>query len=421
MKVIAALFVSIVALILSLGVAEAAVSRTITTVNGLRVDRYAWTDSAGLRRSVSLKREGEGNPGHGGYAIQMTYVTGPAAHRRLVTVNADRGEGFGYFVSHERYRTFTDGTDDTIAGKIFHTDDSPLGLGFAVAGAPVSLGHPGMAAHRFTMRYPRYGTINPIAKNADGEDVSRTPVNPAALKLYHLPITITWYFQDGTDYPRIQTDVGFGDVPGPDRVNFDVRGPYGVLRFDNGANLNVLRVIWGDRYHFTTLGSPATRGSAWTWNAANHGARYHALIAGAYEMGLFEPAPFIHRALADSYADERGSRSSVYNAGHGCLYEPQLIPCDWEWPYQSLQYSLPDNRTQPTNYKKIAWGSSAYYGTGRSLSRVYDSATTFEAFNGFPANRKITYSVCVVLGATIPGGLTRSAAVGPLYRCAGQP
>ena len=396
-----------------------AVSHLVTTVNGFRVDRYSWTDSSGRPRTVSLKREGDGNPGHGGYAVQMTYRT---AANTLVTVNNDPGDGFGYFVSHERYRDFTDNDNDTIAHKIFGKSDSPLGRGIAVVGKRLNLANPAFAAHRFTMTYPRYGTVDPIPKDADGNDVSKTPTNPAAHALYHMPIAIIWYFQDGTDYPRIEITVGFGDIPGPDRVNFDVRGPYGVMRFDNGQNRNVDRVIWGDRYHFTTLGSPATRGSGWIWKGNNQGARYHALIAGKYEMGLFEPRPFTESALRDAYADERGSRSSVYNGGGGCKYQAQLIPCDWEWPYQSLQYSLPpNNQVDPTNYKKIAWGSSPFYGTGPSLPRVYDSPNTWQKFNGYPAKHKLIYSICVVLGITVPGGLTRQAAAGPDYNCAGQP
>jgi hypothetical protein len=396
-----------------------AVTRKATIVNGLSVDRYAWADSAGQLRMVMLKREGDGNPGHGGYAVQMMYRV-PSGKR--IVIDADAGDGFGYFVSHERYRDFSDGDNDTIAHKIFHTDDSPLGRGFPVVGTALNLNRPDMAAHRFTMTYPRYGTITPIPKDENGNDVAATPTNPSAFALYHLPITITWYFQDGTDYPRIETEVSFGDVPGPDRVNFDVRGPYGVMRFDNDTDSNIDHVIWGDRYHFATLGKPATRGSGWTWLARrNLGARYHALIAGRYEMGLFEPQPLRQSALHDSYADERGSQSSVYNGGNGCAFEDQLLPCDWEWPYQSLQYSLPNNRTGPSNYKKIAWGSSPFYGSGPSLPVVYDSPTTFQPFDGYPADRKLVYSLCVVLGITVPQGLTRRAAAGPDYNCAGNP
>lgn len=392
-----------------------AVTHDAVVVNGFSADRYAWTDSSGRERTVSLKREADRNPGHGGYAVQMTYLL-PSG--RLITVNNDPGDGFGYFVSHERYRDFTDGDYDTIAHKIFARDDSPLGREIQVVGKRLGVQSSTKAAHRFTLSYPRYGTIDPIPKDANGNDVSPTPVDPGSLKLYHLPVATTWFFEDGADYPRIEVKVGFGDVPGPDRVNFDMRGPYGVMLFDDRRDRVVDRVIWGDRRHFTTLAKPATRGSAWTWSLKNDGGRYHALIAGGFEMGLFETKPFTKSGTADSYSDERGSRSSIYNGGKGCLYEPQLLPCDWEWPYQSLQYSLPSNKTDPTTYKKIAWGSSAYYGSGPSLPYVYDTSTTRERFNGFPSAGQIVYSVCLVLGATIPDGLTRAAAAGPAYNCA---
>src|SRR5205823_8366668 len=160
------------ALALSCGSGAArAVSHEVTQVNGFSVDRYSWADSAGLERTVSLKREGDGNPGNGGYAVQMTYRLSSG---RLVTADNDPGDGFGYFVSHERYRDFTDGGYDTIAHKIFGKDDSPLGRNLAVVGKRLKLANPDMAAHRFTLTYPRYGTVNPIPKDADGNDVEPT-------------------------------------------------------------------------------------------------------------------------------------------------------------------------------------------------------------------------------------------------------
>lgn len=401
------------------GQSQAGVFHDVRKVNGVKVDFYRWIDSQGLRRSVALKREGGGNPGHGGYAVRMTYQVATKAGTRTVKVKAPGGDGFGYFVSHERYRDFTDGDNGTIARKIFGKDDSPLGRKFAVSGKKLSTGDPDRAAHRFKMNYPRYGTKRRIEKKKNGSDVKPTPVNPAKLGKYTLPVAITWHFQTGTDFPRIQVVVRFGDVPGPDRVNFDLRGPYGVMRFDDGKNANVRKVVWGDRYHFKTLDAPVTRDSAWTWKKPNKGARYHALIAGGYEMGLFEPKRFGKSSLVDGYSDERGSTSALFNNGNGCQYQDQLLPCDWEWPYQSLQYSLPyDDNNTPTNYKKMAWGSTAYYGTGKSLERVWESPTTSRKFTGWPSGKAIRYSVCVVLGRTVPGSLTRKAAAGPAYSCA---
>jgi hypothetical protein len=258
------------------------------------------------------------------------------------------------------------------------------------------------------MTYRHYGIIARIPKDADGNDVQDTPTDPAKFALYPMPVTITWVFQGGTDYPRIDYTVDLAQIGKPDRVNFDVRGPYGVMVFDNGADGLVTKVMWGDRYHFVTTANPPTRNSTWIWSEPNAGARYSALIAGGYEMGLFEPKPFSRSALADGYADERGSRSATYNNGKGCIGEPQLIPCDWEWPYQSIEFSLPyDDNNAPTNFKKMAWGSSAFYGTGNSVTRVYTTASTTEPLRG---GEKTSYSVCVVVGRTTANGLTREAA-----------
>jgi hypothetical protein len=393
----------------------------VTTVLGLSVDQYRWNDSKGLPRTVSLKQEGNGNPGHGGYAVQMTYTVPTPTGTRVVTADApDTGDGgFGYFVSHERYRDFTDGANDTIAGHVFGVDDSPLGRNFPVVGtAEKPVKNPNALSHRFTLTYRRYGTIDPIPKDANGNDVRRTPVNKSKLALYPLPITITWVFEEGKDYPRIVTQVDLSQVGQPDLVNFDVRGPYGVLVFDDDTDGVIDRVMWGDRFHFATTQDPPTRNSGWTWEEANAGGRYSALIAGDYEMGLFEPKRFAKTALADGYADERGSNSTDYNGGNGCSQgQTQLLPCDWEWPYQSIQYSLPDTLDDPAYFKKMAWGSTAFYGSGPSLPFVFDTATTSVPFNGFPDNQKIQYSICVVLGLKTSKGLTRSAASHPA-RCA---
>ena len=137
-------------------------------------------------------------------------------------------------------------------------------------------------------------------------------------------------------------------------------------------------------------------------------------------MGLFEPVAFASSATADLYADERGNTSTVYNGGKGCAFgETQLLPCDYEWPYQSIQYSLPfNNNNATTNFKKMAWGSTVFYGTGPSLPAVSDSPGTQETFNGFPDSGSLTYRICVVLGATTQAGLTKTAAAQPSQNCA---
>ncbi|WP_232628317.1 hypothetical protein [Methylobacterium sp. Leaf118] len=388
------------------------------TINGLAVYRYSWTDSKGLKRTVSFKKEGAGNTGHGGFIVRSTFQYVASGVTTTVTANSSSAnEGFGYFVSHERYRKFSDGASATIAGKIFKKDDSPLGRGFTastyVFPTPANRG-----AIRFRVNYPRYGTVNAAGYNANtGEDSPPLGTNPAIYKLYTLPVTVYWYFADGADYPRVVTKVDMAEVPGPDRVSFDLRGPYGKLDFDAGSN-PIKFAFWGDRYRFASITTPLTRNATWTWNQTNTGARYTALVAGAHEMGLVEPAPLAASKINDGYSVARGKTSQTYNGGGGCTDAgiPQLLPCDWEWPYQSAQYELPqDDSNAPTTSEKIAWGSTSLY--GMSLTATYDG-TRSVPFTGFPASKLLTYHVCLVFGRTQSGGLARAVAdAGGTYNC----
>jgi hypothetical protein len=412
------------------------VTHTVGTVNGLKADIFSWYDANHLPRTVALKQEGNGNSGHGGYAIQMTYVlptNNPTPHYYTVTVNAEKSSdgGFGYFVSHERYRWFGNDSQgnqilDTIAGHIFGKDDSPLGLGFPVnvVNVTTSSGTRASAAIRYSMNYSHYGLINPIAVDPDtGVDAKPLPKTRSSYKLYTLPVKLTWVFEALTNSPRIDVKVGFNYVPKADLVNFDVRGPYGVMMFDNGADGTVDTAQWGDQaYLFNPSTSPVTRSTSWDWSVPNTGARFNALIAGGYEMGLFEPKNVAKSATVDDYTNERGYNTASFAAAGGTSYDscsiqtPQTLPSDGSWPFQSEQYSLPCPTTNtqsaiktalttPATYKKIAWGSSAYYGS--SLTDVYNGQSSFP-FNGFPTSKTLNYSVCLVLGATISGGLTES-------------
>jgi hypothetical protein len=254
---------------------------------------------------------------------------------------------------------------------------------------------------------------------------------------YPIPVRTTWVFQDGLDYPRIDVSVDLSQVvpaggvaPTADLVSFDVRGPYGDMVFDDGADGIVKSVVWGDQeFAFAPTHTPVTRNTGWNWSLKNTGARYQALYAGRYEMGLYEPRRATTSALVDGYAAERGFTSTTFAAGGGTSYsgcgDAQILPSDGTWPYQSLQYSLQcgaANLNTPTDGKKIAWGSTAYLGT--SLTGVYNGQKSFP-FNGFPANHKIAYSVCLVLGQTTNGVLTKPAAAAyakpkPVSKCATQ-
>jgi hypothetical protein len=399
-----------------------AVTRTTTTINGFVVDRVVWTDSAGLKRSVSLKKQGSGNAGNGGYAIQMTYqIKTKAGPIKPVRLNAQNGEGFGYFVSHERERAFTSlpkpNLPPTIAWQIFNTDDSPLGRGFPVTTTYVP--GPGKLSVNFTLNYRRAGTIAATTIDPNtGLDSPKLDPNPALYKLYDVPVTITWRFQDGRDFPRIINEMNLVNIPGPDRISVDLRAPYGKLDFDSGDN-PINRVQWADRYEFRTLSAPAgiTRNTPWVWSIRNTKSRYVALTAGKYEMGLIEPFTFRTTRTTDGYSEGRSKTSATYNGGNGCPFQNQKLPCDYEWAYQSAQYELPyDNPNGVTTSEKLAWGSTPFYGT--SLPSSYDG-TTAAPLKGFPADKKIRYAVCVAVGLATSGGFVRGKAVGGGdYSCA---
>ncbi len=409
------------------------VVHTTGTVNGNMCDIWTWPDGTGHLRTVALKMEGNGNSGHGGYAIQMTYyrnyepaaATGgtPVPNWVKVTANADAnddGGGFGYFVSHERSRNFTDGDSETIASKIFGQDDSPLGNGFAATSA-IPLNTATAGAQSFTINYYHYGTVTPGGIDPNTwKDSPLLGTDASLYALYTIPVTTTWVFQQGRDFPRIDVSMDLSQVipagsntPAAGLVSFDVRGPYGVMVFDNGADATVDFAQWGDQaYSFVPLlgnAVPITLESPWTWNTPNKGARYTALTAlsanGRYEMGLYEPLTVSASALVDGYAAERSLTSTTYTSGSdsNCSDDngktlPQMLPSVWAWPYQSVQYSIP---CSPGNYltntatsKKIAWGSTAYYGS--TLTQVNNGVSNYP-INAFPANYKLNYSVCVVL------------------------
>jgi hypothetical protein len=401
-------------------------------VGGRLADTFRWFDSKCLPRTISLLRQVSGASYNGGFAWQMTYqVSG-----QIITVNAEtdtsidpNGDGgFGYFVSHERDRCFVSVNPDgscnptaTIASEIFDTDDSPLGLDFPVVGTTIMLSSLGAAAQQFTTTYHHYGTTTPHSLDNNGNDSPPLSLTEGYAD-YPLPVTITWVFQHGFDYPRIDYNVSLASVPQANLVSFDMRGPYGVMVFDNGADGNVTGMEMADFYKLI-VASPPTLSSSWTWNTANTGGRFNEMIAGNYEMGLFEPVPFANSSTADNYAPERDFTSSAFTTGcpYGGAY---LFPCIGTLPYQSVEDSLPalpanhiTTGGTPTNFKKMAWGSSALYGMNYTTAYI-DNNNDTEPLVGWPASGVLSYSVCLVLGKTISGGLTATAAATPTQNCA---
>lgn len=416
----AALLLSSLTVLPAVALAPGVVERRDETIAGVAVDTYAWLDSKGLERTVSLKKQGAGNTGNGGYAVRATYQYVTLGKTQTVVASAPNTAdgGFGYFVGHERYRSFADGDVNTIAGKIFRRDDSPLGRGFPATITRLAQSKPSVAVYRAQIAYPRYGTVAANGYDADGLDFPRLPTDPAKYAKFTTPVTTLWIFEAGRDYPRIRTRVDLSAF-GPGQTSFDVRGPYGVLEFDGGQNLAISKVGWGDRYHFASSGKPFNRSSAWTWNLGNQGGRYNALVAGAFEMGLFEPRTFQTSALRDGWSGSRGKTSSTVGFGDGCGGAvAQELPSDWEWPYQSVQYSLPCNKVDQTSFKKMSWGSISYYGAGSQINAAWDTSSTSSPFVGYPASKAVQYDVCLVLGRATIAGLTKTAASLATTTCA---
>jgi hypothetical protein len=356
------------------------------------VVRYTWRDSAGLPRSVSLV------PASGatsGYALQMTYqVDGGAT---TVTMNADSlGDGgFGYFVSHELFRRFSDGDANTIAAKYGDEDDSPLGRYLASTGTAQSVGST-QAVHEYRLSYPRWGTVATVAP-ANLEGV--LPADPAAYQRYLLPVVIRWTFIAGQDYPLWSVDY---DLTGTtDHIATDVRGPYGAMNFNNAAFPAVTALRWGDWYHFVAdaalndfafvAGTPG--GQAWDWTAQNNGRRYNVISAGSFEFGLVDTKSARNGSLyGDGFS---GSRMSTSAAAGGCGddFTLQAMPCPYEWAYQSFQYDF-----GPPTRPKLAWGSAPFLGT--SLTEAFNSDAESEPFSG---TGHVNYAVQIVMGRSNTG------------------
>ena len=225
-----------------------------------------------------------------------------------------------------------------------------------------------------------------------------------AYHFYSIPVTTTWVFESGKDFPRIDVSVDMSQIPKAGLVSFDMRGPYGVMVFDDGADATVTTAMWGDQdYLFAPLQTPITRSSSWNWSSTNRGARYNLISTGNYEMGLFEPLPSSKTSLVDGYAAERGFTNASFAAAEEASADncgdPQTLPSDGTWPYQSVQYSLPckdqstNYLTQTTTGKKIAWGSSSLYGS--EVTSVYNGQKN----HPISFSSAIKYSVCLALSA----------------------
>lgn len=347
-------------------------------IDGMLGDRFTWRDRAGRPRvAVLAHNDGASGPGgtRGGELRELRYETGSGT--RTVRAPPTGAGGFGYVVSHR-----FEGTSGIAA------DDSPLGHGFPGSFTRVFEGRH-HAILRFTQLYPRY---------------SRTDADPPNTR-YDVPVTIEWLFATGRDDPVWSVTWDLSGVP-VDALDDDSRAPYGELWFDGAASAAqaspIAGVGWGDRYRFESGDDPVTYDSSWVWNVPNT-IPYVKLWTSAVdaEMGVVQTQTIAQQDAGGYYGVDRwGTTSADGDACFAPLGPPSVMPCDFNWPFQSINYSLnPFTPDVPTDNTRLAWGTNfGFLGQAQYFvhgSAYYGGPLPDATAPGWP--RK-SYSTHVVLG-----------------------
>ena len=352
------------------------------TVASMVSDRFTWRDSANRPRSAVLAHNngqtgpqgaGSGYANRGGALRQLSYQLPNGSTRTAnVTTSGNAGQGgFGYVVSHASSQ------DHCTA-----PDDSPLGYAFPGTFVRVFEGKH-HAVFRFTQNYPRRCTA------------------AAPAQAYDVPVTIEWTFATGRDHPLWSVTYNVSGIPA-DRLKDDSRAPYGELLFDGaaseGAHAQIAGVAWGDRYTFTTTQAPVTTGSAWTWNQPN-AIPYVKLWTTTPDatMGIVQSQSIERQDAGGYWGVNRWNTTSA--SGLGCTTAPSnthAMPCPWNWPFQSIAYSIGSSATRNT---RLAWGTNFGF-LGQSAYLVHGSAS----YGGplpdatAPGRPFKSYSTYIVLG-----------------------
>lgn len=336
------------------------------TIDGLGGDRFQWRDRAGLARTAVLAHNngGVGSGGsRGGELREFRYQT--AQGERVVRAPATGAGGFGYVVAHANSHTHCTGGGDS--SSLGHFTGGQFQRVFE------GRHH---AILRFTQAYPRYCTRNAPAQQ------------------YNLPVTIDWMIANGRDHPLWSITWDMSAVP-VDRLEDDARAPYGELLFDGAtsfANASVIAGVgWGDRYKFTTTTSPFTFNSHWTWNQANL-VPYVKLWTSAVDatMGTVSTQTITQQDAGGYWGTTRWNTTSA--AGNACASPNHRLPCDYNWPFQSINYSIyPFNPDETTRSTRLAWGTNFGFLGGAS----YPTHGYLGNASGWP--RK-SYATHVVLG-----------------------
>ncbi len=302
------------------------------TVGAMVSDRFTWQDSNNQPRvAVLAHNTGQVGPGgtRGGELREFRYQVDNAT--RTVAASSAGAAGFGYVVAHAH--------DDTACMDPNLYDSSSLGHFWTGTFTRVFEGRH-HAIFRFTQSYPRYCQTGGVAPGA--------PIN--------LPVTIDWMFATGHDHPLWAVTWDMNDIDVNTLLD-DARGPYGELLFDGaaseGTHSHIAGVGWGDRYKFASTTNPVTYASDWTWNVANT-IPYVKLWTTAVDatMGTVQTQPITQQDAGGYYGTaDWGTVSGPAN--QGCA--GHMMPCDYNWPYQSIQYSIYGGQTRNT---RLAWGTN---------------------------------------------------------------
>ncbi len=356
-------------------------------INGFLNDQYKWSDSACKRRSVALARN---DTQKGGNAKQFTYIL-PNGVTRIINPGDSAG-GFGYIVAHLSNPSFAWASG---------ADDSPLGSGASATYQKIFAGT-NHAIHEYMLNYVRYGLTQ---QALDDGFAPWTWINDANdpnfhyVTKYNMPVRIQWMFATGRDYPVWSVTFDLSAAPNH-AVDSDFRAPYGDMQMDGDSGADTVGgVAWGDRYQFTTLGSPFTMDNDWNYSQINPGAPYDSLWTANVdaEMGL-AGTQVTARQNAGGYNNYqaplwRGQTSTTMgqlclnDQGAGPGYDHKL-PCTSDWAYQLIQYSVA-SAGETTSNKRLAWGAD--WG---SLGNSSFTSSNGYAVSGWP---KVSYSVYVVL------------------------
>lgn len=344
------------------------------SVLGMTSDRFSWRDAAGQPRvAVLAHNTGQTGPNgsRGGELREFRYQAG-AATRVVSAASSSGASGFGYVVSHR-----SEGSNG------IGTDDSPLGHGFTGQFQRVWTGRH-HAIFRYTQNYPRWATTTAAVPNAR----------------YDVPVTVDWLFATGRDHPLWSITWDLSATP-TNAIEADSRAPYGELLFDGsaseGAHSTIAGIGWGDRYKFQTTSSPATYSSSWSWNTPNT-IPYVKLWTTAVDatMGTVQTDTIAHQDAGGYYGTNRWNTTSA--AGNACTAPASLMPCDYNWPYQSINYSY-GGVAVPTNNTRLAWGTNfgflgqfSYYVHG---SAYWGGPLPNASASGWPRQ---SYSTHIVLG-----------------------